>query len=177
MIRSSNVSDFLGKNSVPALVQEALAKSKVDDRELNIEEERIATEKNRAEEEKLSALAKSTGLSIETLRMIKKVEDKVIEKKKETQLVMNEQVHKQRQQTLINLASQIRYIMQMRRTGTLQMNILLEQLSDKQAGEFIDRQERLRLIEELASLVPQWLQVKQMPSFGKIVKCNNTTVN
>jgi hypothetical protein len=57
------------------------------------------------------------------------------------------------------------------------MNILLEQLSDKQAGEFVDRQERLRLIEELASLVPQWLQVKQMPSFGKIVKCNNNAMN
>jgi hypothetical protein len=42
------------------------------------------------------ALVKSTGLSIETLRMIKKVEDKVIEKKKETQLVMSEQAHKQR---------------------------------------------------------------------------------
>lgn len=65
----------------------------------------------------------------------------------------------------------------MRRTGTMQLNVLLGQLGDKQTSEFVDRQDRIRQIEEVAKLVPRWLQVKQMPSFGKIVKCNNNALN
>ena len=58
------------------------------------------------------------------------------------------------------------------------MHQLVEQLNDKQqSGEFLDRQERQRQIEELAKCVPRWLQVKFMPSFGKIVKWNNQAMN
>ena len=77
-----------------------------------------------------------------------------------------------------SLASSIRYIFQMRRTGTIQMHQLIEQLNDRQQnGEFVDREERQRQIEELAKCVPRWLQVKFMPSFGRIVKCNNQAMN
>lgn len=41
-------------------------------------------------------MAKSTGLSIETLRLIKKVEDKVTERKQETKKTMDDDIHKQR---------------------------------------------------------------------------------
>ena len=57
------------------------------------------------------------------------------------------------------------------------MNILIEQLNDKQTGEFVDKQERIKQIEELAKLVPRWITVKFMPSFGKIIKCNNSALN
>lgn len=57
-----------------------------------------------------------------------------------------------------SLASSIRYIFQMRRTGTLQMHLLIDQLNDKQQnGEFLDRPERQRQIEELAKAIPRWL--------------------
>ena len=64
-------------------------------------------------------MSKKTGLSIETLRMVKKVESKVTARKEQTQKSMGEQAHRQKQQTLTNLASQIRYTMQMKRTTTL----------------------------------------------------------
>ncbi len=58
------------------------------------------------------------------------------------------------------------------------MNILLEQLNERrQAGEFQEKSERLRQIEELAKILPRWLQVKNMPSYGKIVKCFNSNLN
>lgn len=84
MLRSSNVTDFLATNSIPALVQTALAQQEPK------EEERIVDDQTRAEDEKLKALANSTGLSIETLRMIKKVEDKVTERKQETKKTIDD---------------------------------------------------------------------------------------
>ena len=74
-------------------------------------EEQIAqkSEAELAHEAKLQELSKQTGLTIETLRMIKKVEDKVTEKKQETKKVIDTQMDKQRYQTLTTLASQIRY--------------------------------------------------------------------
>ena len=77
--------------------------------------------------------------------MIKKVEDKVTEKKTQAQKTMSEQVNRQRHAALTNLANQIRYVFQMRRTGTMQINILIEQLNERrQNSEFVDKQERLR---------------------------------
>ena len=132
MVRSTNLNDFLGKHSVPALVQDALAKSKIDQEMQVSGEEQISKEAAAAVDESLIALSKQTGLSLETLRMIKKVEDKVTEKKEATQKSVNEQADKQRHQTLTNLASQIRYLYQMRNTSTLQMAVLLEQLNGRQ---------------------------------------------
>ena len=130
------------------------------------------------EVDKLQALSRQTGLSMETLRLIKKVEDKVTERKQETTKIIDEQMDKQLEQSLCSLASSIRYIFQMHRTGTLQMHLLVEQLNDKQQnGEFVDRQERQRQIEELARMVPRWIQVRFMPSHGKIVKCNNQALS
>lgn len=90
--------------------------------------------------------------------MIKKVETKVTESKQATQNTMNAQLDQQRYQSLTALASQIRYIFQMKRTGTLQMNILIDQLNERRTtGEFVDRHERQSQIEELAKLAPRWL--------------------
>ena len=79
----------------------------------------------------MQALSRQTGLSMETLRLIKKVEDKVTERKQETTKIIDQQMDKQVEQSMCSLASSIRYIFQMRRTGTLQMHQLIEQLSDK----------------------------------------------
>jgi len=135
MIRSSNVSDFLGKNSVPALVQDALAKSKLDDSELNKEEERIAIDKNCAEEEKLSALAKSTGLSIETLKIIQAKQNAIKEQREHLDKTIIETSQKKFQQ-LSRLADMIRQILNSKMKTTLSLRELLVALNDTQRGIF-----------------------------------------
>ena len=58
--------------------------------------------------------------------MIKKVETKVVQHKQEAQKNIDAQMDRQNYQTMTSLASQIRYIYQMKRTGTLQMSALVE---------------------------------------------------
>ena len=57
------------------------------------------------DEDKLQTLVKSTGLSIETLRLIKQVENKVNERKEETKKTIDDQMGKQKEQSMSSLAS------------------------------------------------------------------------
>ena len=67
---------------MPTLVQDALANAAAPDKK---QTDGIKQE----EADKLQALSRQTGLSIETLRLIKKVEDKVTERKQETTMLID----------------------------------------------------------------------------------------
>ena len=107
-IRSQKVNEFLGKTSMPALVQNALAKAQADqvmrDTTALDEEEQISAP-DKETELKLQQLSRQTGLSIDTLRMIKKVETKVVEHKLEAKRTIDAQMDRQTLQTMTSLAN------------------------------------------------------------------------
>ena len=70
-------------------------------------------------------MSKETGISVETLSMIKTVEKKVEDNRRKNELFLEEQSEKKNLQMLVHLAGQIRFYYQMKRTTTMPLNGLV----------------------------------------------------
>ena len=84
------------------------------------------------ESDKLEELAKKTGLSVQTLKLIKQKEDLVKKTKTQIGIAMKGEDEKREVDTMVKLAEQIRYIMQTRGTNTLKMPVILQIIDERQ---------------------------------------------
>ena len=84
------------------------------------------------ESDKLEELAKKTGLSVQTLKLIKQKEDLVKKTKSQIGIAMKGEDEKREVDTMVKLAEQIRYIMQTRGTNTLKMPVILQIIDERQ---------------------------------------------
>jgi hypothetical protein len=71
-------------------------------------------------------MSKQTGISIETLKAIKKAETTTNEKRRKNAEYVEEQQGKKDLQQLVQLANQIRFHFQMKRVNTLPLNALVQ---------------------------------------------------
>ena len=81
-------------------------------------------------------MSKSTGLSIDTLKLIQVAEKKTNQARAANQKIMDDQSDKRRYQQFTSLANQIRQVMLLKQMKTIVMDDLLDQLHDKQQGSF-----------------------------------------
>lgn len=88
-------------------------------------------------------MSKETGISVDTLKMIKQVETKVNDNKKKNVDYMLEQEGKKDLQQLIQLANQIRFMFTTKRSTTMPMAALVKQIQDKSQGDFFSKEERV----------------------------------
>jgi NADH dehydrogenase/NADH:ubiquinone oxidoreductase subunit G len=85
---------------------------------------------------KLEALSKETGISVETLKVIKAVESSVRESRKAQTQMLEDQKSKQKYQQLSQLAQIIRQITLFKNTTTFTISDLINQVSDSTRGQF-----------------------------------------
>lgn len=95
------------------------------------------TAEDREKAAKLEALSKQTGISVETLKQIKAVENSVRETKQVKTKLLEEQKGKQKCQQLTSLAATIRQITLYKNTSTFTLSDLINQLADTTRGTFM----------------------------------------
>eukprot|EP00347_Sterkiella_histriomuscorum_P020493 403337591 len=166
--RSETVLDFLNKSNIQqSLVQQALEKSVIINKQTQSSSQQQPDDKELLQ---LTALSQKTGLSIETLRLIKAKEGAI----KQSQNIMNKsmvlQDSQKKFQTLSKISEQIRLQMNFKNVSALYLNDLVKSLNDNLRGNFQSTSDLCANIEELATLVPEWLTLKDVK--GRLVKIN-----